>query len=478
MGSSHSPVVARRGESGPGAPENAASENAAPGNATPDNDALLIRALRGAARPLAAERDFGPLLDAIGDRRFVLLGEATHGSEDFYQTRAAITKLLIQERGFRAVAIEGDWPDARRAHCFARGRPYAGGEDRDADQALRGFRRFPSWMWRNTVVVEFIAWLRARNQRRWEQPTGFYGLDLYSLHASIAAILKFLDRADPAAAARARARYGCFEGAEAQSYGYAAGLGLSRGCEDEAVAQLVEMRRRAAELERAEGDGDEVFSALQNARLIRNAEQYYRAMFHGRVSTWNLRDEHMAETLEAVASHTGERAKVVVWAHNSHLGDARATEMGAGGERNLGQMARERFGDDVFALGFTTDHGWVTAASDWDQEAERKRVRPGLPNSFEALFHAVARELGAERFWLPLRGDAWLASALRRPRLERAIGVVYLPASERRSHYFHAHLPRQFDAVIHCDATRALEPLERTSLWEAGEPPETYPFAV
>ncbi len=442
-------------------------------------DGLTIRALRGSARPLTGEAgDYDPLLDLVGDASFVLLGEASHGTHEFYRERARITKRLIREKGFDAVAVEADWPDAYRVNRFVRGR----GGDTDAVDALAGFRRFPAWMWRNADVLDFVGWLRAHNDEAAEgQPqVGFYGLDLYSLHASIEAVLDYLDKVDPRAAEQARSRYACFDayGEDTQAYGFATGLGLGPSCEGEVVSQLVDLRRSAAEYALRDGRiaEDDYFYAEQNARLVKDAERYYRSMYRGETSSWNLRDRHMAETLDELVGHLGRRGgtpKVVVWAHNSHLGDARATQMGARGEWNLGQLARERHGRDVVSVGFTTHDGTVTAASNWGEPAERKRVRPALPGSYEALFH----EVGIGRFLLDLRGDGPAAS-LRGPRLERAIGVIYRPETERASHYFQARLADQFDAVLHFDRTRAVEPLERTAGWEAGEVPETFPTGI
>jgi erythromycin esterase-like protein len=418
------------------------------------------------------------LIDAIGDAQIVLIGEATHGTHEFYRERATITKRLIDERGFSAVAVEADWPDAYRVNRYVRGP----GADADAVDALADFRRFPAWMWRNADVLDFIGWLRTHNDHLApDARAGFYGLDLYSLHASMRAVVAFLDRVDPAAAVRARARYACFDrfGDEMQTYAHAAGLGLETSCEREVVAQLADLRRRAAEYARRDGRlaADELFVAEQNARVVREAEAYYRTMLGGRVESWNLRDRHMMHTLEALVQFVGRAgrpARLVVWAHNSHVGDARATEMGEHGELNVGQLARERFGSAAFAIGFTTFTGTVTAATDWDGPAERRQVRPALAASYEHVFHETA--LG--RFLLPLRTDLDLASALVRPRLERAIGVLYRPETERRSHYFHARLADQFNSVLHIDETRAVEPLERTSVWEAGEPAETFPSGL
>ncbi|HWE39029.1 MAG TPA: erythromycin esterase family protein [Isosphaeraceae bacterium] len=443
-------------------------------------DDLAIRAILGAARPLeGASSDFDPLLERIGAARFVLLGEASHGTHEFYRVRAEITKRLIREQGFNAVAVEADWPDAYRVNRFVRGR----GDDADATDALAGFRRFPAWMWRNADVLDFVGWLRDHNDEGGPSrpKVGFYGLDLYSLHASIEAVLGYLDKVDPAAAGRARARYGCFDlyGDDAQAYGFASGVGLGQSCEQEVVSQLVELRRSAAEYALRDGRiaEDDYFYAEQNARLVRDAEQYYRSMYLGEVSSWNLRDRHMAETLDALVEYLGKRVgtpKVVVWAHNSHLGDARATRMGEQGEWNVGQLVRERHGRDAVLVGFTTFDGTVTAARDWGEPAERRRVRPALPRSYEALFH----EVGLDKFLLVLDPDRPATNALMAPRLERAIGVIYRPETERASHYFRATLPRQFDAVLHYDRTRAVEPLERTSRWEKGEPPETFPTGI
>ncbi|HEX3818296.1 MAG TPA: erythromycin esterase family protein [Chthoniobacterales bacterium] len=432
-------------------------------------DAEVIRA---AAHEISVAADYDLLVQHAGQAQCVLIGEASHGTHDFYATRAALTRRLIEEHGYQAVALEADWPDSFRVHGYVTGR-----EDfADAKEALSDFKRFPSWMWRNTVVVEFVEWLRQWNTGRpLENRVGFFGLDLYSMHTSIESVLSYLDKVDPSAARRARDRYACFEhfSVEPQSYGHATVLRGKEPCEDEVIAQLVEMRRRYTELISRDGHvaEEDFFSAEQNARLVMNAERYYRAMFHGRDESWNLRDTHMFETLQELFSHLdGGAAKVVVWAHNSHLGDARATEMSARGELNLGQLVRERFGEKAFTIGFSTYAGTVTAASDWGAAAERKRVRPGLTNSYEELFHAT----GIPNFWLDLRQPNEARKLLRRPRLQRAIGVIYRPETERWSHYFEARLPEQFDALIHLDETRALEPLERTSQWDRGELPETY----
>ena len=441
-----------------------------------------VAAIRAEAVPVAEGAPADDMLfDLVGDAHFVLIGEASHGTGEFYTARAQMTRRLIEERGFCAVAAEADWPDAYRVNRYVRGR----GEDATAEEALRGFERFPTWMWRNTAVPDFIGWLRDYNDRagRDGAKAGFYGLDLYSLYRSVHEVITYLDRVDPAAAARARQRYACFDhfsGDDAQVYGFAAAFGAGEPCEHEVVEQLVDLQRHALEYARRDGliDQDELFYAEQNARVVRAAEEYYRAMFSGRVSSWNLRDRHMADTLDALVGHLGRQrgapAKIVVWAHNSHLGDVRATEISAGGEVNLGQLVRERHPGDCRLVGFTTYTGTVTAASEWEGPAERKWVRPALADSVEELFH----EVGEKEFLLRFAAAPRSADALRSGRLQRAIGVIYRPETERRSHYFRARVPDQFDAVIHVDETRAIEPLERTAGWEAGEIPETYPFAV
>lgn len=437
--------------------------------------------IHSAALPLRAGEvsDYDPLMELIGDARFVLLGEASHGTHEFYRERAQITKRLIAEKGFNAVAVEADFPDAQRVNRYVLGF----GDDADAIESLAGFKRFPAWMWRNADVLDFVGWLRTHNdaQAGARTKTGFYGLDLYSMHSSMEAVLAYLEKVDAEGAKRARERYSCFDcfGGDSQRYGFEAARGGGHICEEEAVSQYVELFSRAAELASLDGRvaRDDYFIAEQNARLVKNAEEYYRTMYRSDVSSWNLRDSHMAETLAALDRHLarqGNAAKFVVWEHNSHLGDARATTMTARGEWNVGQLLRQRVGADAVLVGFTTHHGTVTASTNWGGQAERKRVRPALHGSYESLFH----EVGLKRSLLLLREESRLKEALRQPLLERAIGVIYRPETELESHYFRARLADQFDAVIHIDETRAVEPLERTVAWEAGETPETFPSGI
>jgi len=438
---------------------------------------LLVSSARSAAQPFHTTRnDMAGMLNGLEAAPIVLLGEASHGTQDFYHLRASLTKHLIEHHGLTAVAVEADWPDAYRVNRFVRG----DGDDADANAALSGFERFPSWMWRNTEVLSFIRWLREWNDAHPGRKVGFYGLDLYSLNTSIQEVIAYLDRVDPDAARRARDRYACLDhfAGDTHAYGYAVSAGITEPCENEVVNQLLELRNRAAEYV-ARGGGraeDEFFFAEQNAQLAKNAEEYYRAMFRGRHSSWNIRDTHMADTLDALLRFQEQREhvtpRVAVWAHNSHVGDARATEMGDRGELNLGQLLRERHKDSVRVIGFTTYDGTVTAASDWDADAERKLVRPALDGSIESLLHAV----GIPQFVLQMQ-DERLAGFVT-PLLERAIGVIYRPQTERQSHYLHARVSEQFDLLIHVDRTTALVPLEPSPHWYHEEVPETYPSGL
>ena len=439
----------------------------------------LIELLQAAAIPLTGSaQDYDALMRRVGDARLVLLGEASHGTHEFYRERAQITKRLIQEKGFTTIAVEADWPDACRINRFVRGSR----GDADAVDALEDFERFPQWMWRNADVLDFVGWLREHNdaQPTEDSKTGFYGLDLYSLHASIDAVISYLMKEDVAAAERARVHYACFDrfDRDVQTYGLASAMGVTASCEAAVIQALTELRVKKSEYLRGEGRGavDEFFCAEQNSIVIKNAEQYYRTMFRGEVSSWNLRDRHMMDTLLSLIRYLEQYqhpAKVVVWAHNSHLGNASATEMGERGEFNLGQLVRQRFGPEAVAIGFTTHSGTVTAASDWDAPAERKYVRPAVSDSYEDLFHHV----GHARFWLDLALHPGLAMELRNARLERAIGVIYRPETELVSHYFRARLPDQFDGVLHFDKTRAVEPLERT-VRKGIEVEETFPSGL
>jgi erythromycin esterase-like protein len=436
----------------------------------------LLDAIRDAAVPLDGNNDdYDLLLRMVGERPFVLLGEATHGTHEFYTMREEITRRLIGELGFDAMAVEADWPDAYRLNRYVRG---VG--DASIDEAFGDFQRFPTWMWRNHAVRGFIQWLQARNA---ELPAaaraGFYGLDLYSLYRSADAVIDYLEAVDPDQAVLARRLYVALDHVrEPQTYGFEAATGVRPPCRDAAAALLVELLRKAPAYLAEDGPAarDEQFFAERNAHVVLHAEQYYRAMFGGRSNTWNLRDAHMVETLFALRRHLraqGRQGRIVVWAHNSHLGDARATQMGERGEWNVGQLLREQAGaTQALLVGFTTYTGHVTAAHDWDAPAERRWVRPAHRDSCEHLFYAS----GLDRFFLPLSGT--LADELAAPLLERAIGVVYRPETELASHYFSASLSRQFDAIFHLDETSAVEPLDITAHWTRHEPPDTYPSGL
>jgi protein-L-isoaspartate(D-aspartate) O-methyltransferase len=411
--------------------------------------------------------DLGALLERIGDARVVLLGEATHGTSEFYRMRDRISRELISRKGFSFVAIEGDWPDAARIDHYVRHIEFPPSE-------WTAFARFPQWMWRNNEVRAFVDWMRTHNTEIEPQKrAAFHGLDLYSLYSSIRSVLKYLDEVDPETARTARERYGCLTPwqMDPATYGRAAITGAYRTCEEEVVRMLSDILHKHRAY--AEHDGERFLDVLQNARLVASAERYYRVMYYGSRESWNLRDQYMFETLRTLLAFHGSESKAIVWAHNSHVGDAAATEMSSRGEFNIGHLCRKEFGDAVYSIGFGTNSGTVAATSDWDGPLEIKTVRPAIPESYEWLCHAS----GLPRFMLGLRDQlpAKLHKELSKPRLERAIGVIYRPETELASHYFHAVLPSQFDEYIWFDESRAVTPFETRQLQGL---PDTYPFGL
>lgn len=425
------------------------------------------------------KKDYGPLFDDIGEASIILLGEASHGTDEFYAIRAEITKQLIEKKDFQAIGIEADWPDAYRINRYIQGQM----TDKNSMHALDGFKRFPQWMWRNTRMVELVSWLYHRNEKlSQEKKVGLYGLDLYSLYSSIDEILKYLDATNPTLAERARKRYDCFKQFRhnAQVYGYATTFDIGNSCQKKVMEQLMDLHESAVELLRIDGQkaSDEYFYTLQNAKLVKNAEEYYRSLFFSTPEqSWNIRDTHMMETTQALLEHlknSHKPPKIIIWAHNSHLGNAAATQFKKMGEINLGQLLKQKYETQVKSIGFTTYSGTVSAASEWDGPVERKLVRPALENSYESLFHAVE----IPQFLLLFQKNKELALALAQEKLERAIGVIYRPETERASHYFSAQLSKQFDAIIHIDQSRAVEPLEKTPEWSSVEFPESYPTGI
>ncbi len=411
--------------------------------------------------------DLEPLLRRIGDARIVLLGEATHGTSEFYRMRERISRELIGKKGFSFIAIEGDWPDAARMDHYVRHAQYPPSE-------WTAFARFPVWMWRNREVRDFVDWLRARNALvEADKRVAFHGLDLYSLYNSIRSVLNYLDDIDPQTAQVARLRYGCLTPwqADPATYGHAALTGAYQTCEREVVSMLTDLMQKRGGY--AEHDGERFLDAVQNARLVANAESYYRAMYYGSRSSWNLRDSHMFGTLKDLLNFHGPASRAIVWAHNSHVGDAAATEMSLRGEYNIGHLCRQEFGKAAYLVGFGTNSGTVAAASNWDEPMQVKTVRPSLAGSYERLCH----EAGNARFILPLRSQTApdLIEGLLKPQLERAIGVIYRPETELQSHYFQAVLPRQFDEYIWFDQTEAVTPLKTEELEGL---PDTYPFGL
>jgi protein-L-isoaspartate(D-aspartate) O-methyltransferase len=408
------------------------------------------------------------LLQRVGDARIVLIGEASHGTSEFYRYRARITQALIEQKNFGFVAVEADWPDAARIDHYVR-------DMKTPPAEWTAFTRFPTWMWRNEEVREFVDWLREHNAgiKDPEQQVGFYGLDLYSLFTSIDAVLGYLEDVDEETAAIARDRYSCLAPFQSDpvTYGRATLTGRHRECEEDVVNMLTDLLNKR--LKYTEQDGSRFMDAVQNARLVANAERYYRSMYSGYSDSWHLRDQHMFDTLEALLSYGGENSKVVVWEHNSHVGNARATDMLVRGQYNVGQLCREAYGDQAYLIGFGTHTGTVAAASDWGDPMEIKQVQPSLTGSWERLCH----ESRVPAFRLPLRhpGSDSLDTRLHDRRLERAIGVIYRPETERQSHYFLAQLAGQFDEYIWFDRTEAVTPLKTETLRGV---PDTYPFGL
>ena len=437
--------------------------------ADPVRTATLPELIARAAEPLPAFHDpaFGRLFDRWGDRRVILLGEASHGTAEFYRARAAITRHLIEQHGFDVVAVEADWPDAAVIDAYVRDRPR-----RDGSEAP--FQRFPTWMWRNAEVAAFLDWMRGFNAGRpRERQAGFYGLDIYNMGASIQAVLSYLEEVDPEAADVARERYGCLHPwhGEPAEYGRAVLTEGYRRCEKAVVQQWRDLLEKR--LAYAAEDGEGFLDAERNARLVAAAERYYRIMYNGDAESWNLRDSHMFETLQSILESRGPNSRAVVWAHNSHIGDARATDMGMRrGELNIGQLCRQWWEDEAALIGFGTHTGTVAAATHWDDDMEVKQVRPSREGSYERVSH----DAGVPRFLLDLKRDQDLRQRLEEPRLERFIGVIYRPETELHSHYAKSVLPRQFDGWVWFDETTAVTPLGPEH--HTGDLPETYPFGL
>ena len=436
---------------------------------------LLPTLIADTAEPLPEidDRTFGEFFDRFGDARVVCLGEASHGTSEFYRARAAISRHLIERHGFNIVAVEADWPDAATIDRYVRRRPWREGE-------LKAFERFPTWMWRNREVDEFIRWTREHNEHlRYELMAGFYGLDLYNLGGSMRAVIDFLDEEDPELARLAHRRYGCLDpwAEEPQLYGRHSMVEGYARCEIGVIQMLKDLLQK--QIDCFGPECDEWLDATANAQLVKNAEAYYRVMYQGSAESWNLRDTHMFDTLNMILKAKGPDSKAIVWAHNSHIGNAAHTDMGMRrGELNIGQLVKEKFGHDARLIGFGTHSGTVAAADDWDEPMKIKPVRPSLPDSYERMAH----ESGVERFLLDLREgerDERLAAELMAPRLERFIGVIYRPETERWSHYSEAILPRQFDGYVWFDETKAVTPLPgETRPGDHREVDDTYPFGL
>jgi len=430
----------------------------------------LVDGLRRASRPLASLTDLSPLIDRIGNARFVLLGEATHGTSEFYTWRAELSKRLIAEHGFSFIAVEGDWPDCYQVNRYVREMPDSLAS---AEAVLHAFERWPTWMWANREVVDFVEWLREWNRRQHpDRRAGFYGLDVYSLWDSMRAVMTYLERVDPNFAATARRAYNCFEpyAEDVQDYARATAL-VPTSCEDEAVGVLGELRSRAPAYREDGREG--FFNAEQNALVAKNAELYYRTMVRGGPASWNVRDRHMVETLERLMAHYGADARAIVWEHNTHVGDARFTDMARAGMVNVGQLVRQSTtADDVVLVGFGTHRGTVIAAEEWGAPMQRMRVPPARPDTFEEAMHDAA--VGDALLLFDRDSDDGGVPGLAEPMGHRAIGVVYDPAAERWGNYVPTLVAQRYDAFLYLDETRAVDPLHMP-VRVGAEPPETYP---
>jgi erythromycin esterase len=430
----------------------------------------MLAALRGQASPLRSSADLDPLMERIGDARCVLLGEASHGTHEFYTWRAELSKRLIQEKGFSFLAVEGDWPDCYCLNRYAKGYAHAGNS---AYQVLETFARWPTWMWANEEVAEFVEWLRRFNHERPEsRKVGFYGLDVYSLWDSLHQVMRYLERAAPEALPAARRALSCFEpyGEDVQSYAIAT-MFAPDTCQHEVVQLLAKVRQAANDFRSDGRDGH--FAAEQNALVVKNAETYYRTMIRSNVDSWNVRDKHMAQTLDRLLDHHGQGARAIVWEHNTHIGDARFTDMLNRGELNVGQQAREHYGEDqVVLVGFSTHRGTVIAGREWGAPMEEMRVPVALAESWEDLLHRSLNGDSLLVFDSPRLSEEFLDW-----RGHRAIGVVYHPEHEQHGNYVPTILPRRYDALVFIDASRALDPLPVRG-WAKEEVPETFPTGV
>jgi erythromycin esterase-like protein len=439
--------------------------------ATTDLDALA-RNVRRVARPLTNADDLDPLIDRVGDARYVLLGEASHGTSEFYTWRTEISKRLVLEKGFSFIAVEGDWPDCYRVNRYVRGFLNSGDS---AESVLHAFERWPTWMWANREVVDLVSWLRRHNDRTHrERRVGFYGLDVYSLWDSMRAVVEYLERIDPELARGARRAYSCFDPYHADPQDYARATALvPTSCEAEAVSVLRELRSRAPDYR---DDGREAyFNAEQNALVARNAELYYRTMVRGGPSSWNVRDTHMVETLERLMTLHDPHAKAIVWEHNTHIGDARYTDMATHGMVNVGQLVRDRHDDEgVLLVGFGTHRGTVIAAEEWGAPMERMRVPDARTGSLEDICHRENRDDKLLVFTDDPDGGI---PGLEAPRDHRAIGVVYDPRRERWGNYVPSVVPRRYDAFLYIDETQGVDPLHMP-VRVGEEVPETFPTGM
>ncbi len=434
----------------------------------PEKERELIHAIETRAKPLLSRIDLKDLIDKIKDKKIVMLGEATHGTQEFYEWRRLISEWLIVKHGYNFIAVEGDWPPCWKLNDYIASR--GGGSAR---QVLQNFNRWPTWMWANTEILRLAEWMKSHNEKVTEErKVGFYGLDVYSLFDSIDAVLVQLEKINPLLARRARIRFRCFDGFMRDEKAYAKSLlEFSEGCRKEVLenlSELLDLRIASAETH---------LDLKQNSRILVNAEKYYRTLIMSNNHSWNIRDQHMLETLDHLLSYYGQESKAIVWAHNTHIGDYRATDMKKSGLVNIGGLAREKWGEEQIALlGFGTDHGEVIASRAWDGPIQKMGIPPGVVGSYENSFHESAKKLNCKNYYVYLKSKGTGKGPLAQFRGHRAIGVVYQATQERFGNYVPTSLADRYDAFLFMDETTALQPLIQN--YEVEEFPETWPSGL
>jgi erythromycin esterase len=420
------------------------------------------------------QSDLGPLIDSIKNKKIVMLGEATHGTKEFYEWRSKISKELMKNHDFNFISVEGDWPPCQEINKVIQNKRGNITSNSEAEQVLSHFSRWPTWMWANEEVIELVSWLRTNNAGK-KKPFGFYGLDVYSLYESLDKVVSLLSKIDPQLAMKAKSYYSCFDSYRHDEKAYARSLfTIPEGCKKNVLSALNETLQY--KLENINDQNGNLFDAVQNARIVCNAENYYRAMVFAEEDSWNVRDQHMMTTLTMLMNHYGPDAKGIVWAHNTHIGDYRATDMLSQGQVNIGGLSREEFGKQNVALvGFSTYTGTVIASHAWDGPIQVMPVPKAIDSSVEAEFHNAIPKIGSPDFYVLMDNEPEF-SPLAETRGQRAIGVVYHPLSEHRGNYVPTILSNRYDAFVFIDETHALDPLKVEV--DTDKFPETYPYGA